>query len=154
MWLLCLPVALGEPQPCTLLAGKLIKPQGKPLFRFNSSRRHSRTGYLMTHTQFYLQTSHGQIYKVIMDNLYYHHLSRAQADSSRNLGITAQLAHRYQVGAPVEACGKLYTGPAGEIGLKFVYFSACAEHPFQGFLRINSEDLTGDGGFYCANCAC
>jgi hypothetical protein len=146
-------MAVAAPS-CTLISGKLIQQAGQPLFRFNNSHQKSHNGYFMTHTQFYLKSNSGQIYKVLLDNLFYLNLSPEQAISGTNLGITTELAARFSKGAPVEVCGKLFHASKGRIGVYAAHPSTCPSELINGFIRINNEDIVGDGLVYCALCAC
>ncbi|MEN9946066.1 MAG: hypothetical protein RLZZ293_452 [Pseudomonadota bacterium] len=137
---------------CSFVSGKLIKFENKPVFQFNRARSNNQTNYPMSHSQFFIQDSNGKIYKIVLDNLFYSNLTSAQATSNTNKGIIEDLTRRYPVGSNVDACGKLYQRH-GKVGLHFVHPSACSTTKFNGFLRINSQDIANNHR-YCDGCAC
>lgn len=137
---------------CTLINGTLIQLPGKPVFKFNSSHKYSNNGYPMTHTQFFIKTGDGQIYKVVVDNLFYKDISLAQVSSLRDVGVTTDFSRNYPLGSNVDACGKIFKNN-GNPGIHFVHPSACNSTGFNGFLRINGVEISNNQN-YCADCAC
>lgn len=144
--------AAKQPQACSLVSGTLVQLQGKPLFKFNTSSKLNLNNYPMTHTQFFIRDGSGETYKIVVDNLFYKHLSLAQASSVRDVGIVDDFTRNYALGSTVEACGKVMRRN-GDIGLHFVHPSGCGKTEFNGFLRINGIDITNNLT-YCGGCAC
>ena len=106
----------------------------------------------MSHTQFYIQDGNGMTYKIVVDNLFYNYVSSAQASLNSDGGIIADFTRRFPLGSPVEACGKVYQR-SSTMALHFVHPSACDKTKFDGFLRINGVEVTGNLA-YCGSCAC
>lgn len=151
-WLPASSFAASYQQQCTLVDGKIVKLPRNPVFRFNSSKKYSNNNYPMTHTQFFIETGNGETYKVVVDNLFYNNLSQDQAISNSDMGIIADFNRNFKVGDNVSACGKPFDKD-GKLGLHFVHPSACHETKFNGFLRINGEDITSNTK-YCDSCSC
>jgi predicted Zn-dependent protease len=144
--------AAKQPTACTLVSGTLVQKPHKPVFKFNAATKYSNNGYPMSHTQFYIQDGSGQLYKIVMDNLFYNYLSNAQATMNSDSGIEADFTRRFPAGSPVEACGKLYQRN-NQLALHFVHPSGCEKTKFNGFLHINGVDIAANQE-YCGNCGC
>ena len=144
--------AAKQPQACSLVSGTLVQLQGKPLFKFNTAHKFNANNYPMTHTQFFIRSVNGETYKIVVDNLFYKHLSLAQASSVRDVGIIDDFNRNYALGSTVEVCGKV-TRRSGDLSLQFVHPSGCEQVKFNGFLRINGMDVTNNLT-YCGVCSC
>ena len=144
--------AAKAPQSCTLVSGTLVQLPQKQVFKFNKARSYNNTGYPMTHTQFYIKDAQGEIYKVVMDNLFYTNLTVAQSSMNSDAGIIDDFTRRYAVGSSVEACGKIYHRGA-DTGIHFVHPSGCEKTKFNGFLHINGLDVSSNSR-YCNACSC
>lgn len=123
----------------------------KPVFKFNPSTRRAQLTYPLSHTQFFMRSSNGQVYRVVMDNLFYTYLSNAQAGSNRDNGIIADFTRRWPLGTAVEACGKLVASSTPTV--HFVHPSLCPATKFSGFLHLGGLDISTNTK-YCSNCAC
>lgn len=144
--------AARAPQSCTLVSGTLIQMPNKPVFKFNTARKVNAQNYPMTHTQFFIKDGNGETYKIVLDNLFYNNLTLAQASSAKDNGIINDLKSRYSPGSSVVACGKIFKS-SGKLGLHFVHPRACEQTKFDGFLRINGNEIANNLNF-CGACSC
>lgn len=137
---------------CQLISGKIIKAPRNPLFKFTKAKKYSSDNYPMTHTQFFIQSDNGDTHKIIVDNLFYKYTTPQQASSNEEIDIINDFNHRYKVGDSVSACGKTID-KNDKLSMHFVHPSNCTSTPFNGFLRINGQDITNNRN-YCNACSC
>ena len=137
---------------CQLTSGTIIKEPRNPLFKFTKSKKNSSDNYPMTHTQFFIKSDDGQTHKIVVDNLFYKYITPEQAQSNEDINIINDFNHRIKIGDNVSACGKIFD-KNNKLGLHFVHPSNCSKTNFNGFLKINGQDITNNKQ-YCTACSC
>lgn len=137
---------------CTLVSGSLIQMPNRPLFKFNKAHQYNVQHYPQSHTYFYIRSADNQVYKVVLDNLYYAKISLAQLSANRDVGVIADLSASYPLASNVEVCGKL-NKHAGQFTISATHSSNCLLKPYDGFLRINGQEISNNQN-YCSACAC
>ncbi len=137
---------------CQLISGKIIKAPRNQLFKFTKAKKNSTNNYPMTHTQFFIQSDDNQTYKIIVDNLFYKYISPQQASSNEDVGIINDFSTRFKIGDNVSACGKTID-KNDKLAMHFVHPSNCATTHFNGFLKINGQNISNNNE-YCNSCSC
>lgn len=143
--------ATPKPQQCNLVSGKLVNLPNKPLFKFTPSKRKSKNNQFLSSTQFYIKAGDGEFYKIIMNNLFYINASNAQLNTVQDIGIIADFTRRYALGNTIDACG-IVRRKNKELLIEQPYPSGCSTNLFNGFLRINGENITTNAN--CIDCLC
>ncbi|RTK95617.1 MAG: hypothetical protein EKK64_06340 [Neisseriaceae bacterium] len=137
---------------CQLVTGKIVKIPRNPVFKFTKAKKYSKDNYPMTHTQFFIHADDGNDYKVVVDNLFYKYISPEQITSNEDVNVINDFNNRFKVGDNVSACGKTFD-KNDKLGIHFVHPSNCSTTQFNGFLKINGQDITNNNS-YCTSCSC